>query len=67
MLNGQIKRFAARAEAAGGDVRLVELPRLWHSGHVLAGMLRESTIAVQDAGIYLRSRIDVPVSSLQPA
>jgi acetyl esterase/lipase len=67
MLNGQIKRFAARAEAAGNDVRLVELPRLWHSGHVLAGMLRESTIAVQDAGIYLRSRIDVPVSSLQPA
>jgi hypothetical protein len=30
-------------------------------------MLRESTIAVQDAGVYLRSRIDAPVSSLQPA
>jgi acetyl esterase/lipase len=67
MLNAQIKRFAARAEAAGNDVRLIELPRLWHSGHVLAGLLRESTVAVQDAGVFLRSRLDVPVSSLQPA
>jgi epsilon-lactone hydrolase len=67
MLNGQIKRFAARAEAAGNDVRLVELPRLWHSGHVLAGLLRESTVAVQDAGGYLRCRLDEPVSLRQPA
>ena len=55
MLNAQIKRFAARAEAAGGDVALIELPTMWHSGHVLAGLLRESTQAVHDVGVFVRS------------
>ncbi|HZZ97772.1 MAG TPA: alpha/beta hydrolase fold domain-containing protein [Jatrophihabitantaceae bacterium] len=59
MLNAQVKRFAARAEAAGGDVALIELPTLWHSGHVLAGLLRESTQAVHDVGTYLRACLDV--------
>lgn len=58
MLNAQIHRFAERARAAGVDVTLVDLPTMWHSGHVLAGMLRESTQAVRDLGVYLRARLD---------
>jgi monoterpene epsilon-lactone hydrolase len=68
MLNAQIKRFAARAEAAGGEVALIELPTMWHSGHVLAGLLRESTRAVHDIGAFIRARLDanagVPASVL---
>lgn len=58
MLNAQIKRFAARLQAAGTDMQLVELTGVWHSGHLLAGMLRESTTAVHDVGVFLRSRLD---------
>jgi monoterpene epsilon-lactone hydrolase len=58
MLNAQIKRFAARVEAAGTEVQLVELPSVWHSGHILAGMLRESTTAVHDVGVFVRSQLD---------
>jgi epsilon-lactone hydrolase len=58
MLNAQIKRFTARVEASGTEVRLVELPTVWHSGHILAGLLRESTTAVHDVGVFLRSRLD---------
>jgi epsilon-lactone hydrolase len=58
MLNAQIHRFADRVRAAGGDVTLVDLPTMWHSGHILAGMLRESTQAVRDVGVYLRARLD---------
>lgn len=64
MMNRQITRFAARAEAAGVEVTLVEHPALWHSGHLLAGMLREATDAVSDAGGYLRTRLDLPVGSV---
>jgi monoterpene epsilon-lactone hydrolase len=58
MLQEQITKFAARATSAGVEVQLVELPRLWHSGHVLAGMLREATDAVQDVGAFLRTQLD---------
>jgi monoterpene epsilon-lactone hydrolase len=62
MLNAQIKRFAASATSAGADVQLVEHPRLWHSGHILAGTLREATDAVHDLGVFLRPHLD-PVTS----
>jgi epsilon-lactone hydrolase len=58
MLNAQIKRFAARVEAAGTELQLVELPTVWHSGHILAGMLRESTTAVHDVGVFVRGHLD---------
>ena len=70
MLSSQIKRFAARAEAAGADVAVIELPTMWHSGHVLAGLLREATDAVHDIGVFVRARLDanagVPVSARRP-
>ncbi|MCW2494817.1 alpha/beta hydrolase [Jatrophihabitans sp.] len=59
-LREQIRRFVARAEAAGADIRAVELPTLWHSGHLQAGMLREATDAVRDIGLWLRPRLDSP-------
>ncbi len=58
VLAGQIARFAERARAAGVDVRLVDHRRLWHSGQMLAGMLREATDAVHSIGVYLRPRLD---------
>jgi monoterpene epsilon-lactone hydrolase len=64
MLNAQIKRFAARLQAAGTESELVELSGVWHSGHLLAGMLRESTTAVHDVGVFLRSRLDANSSAV---
>jgi acetyl esterase/lipase len=58
MLSAQIKRFAALAADAGCDVRLVEHPALWHSGHILAGMLRDATDATHDVGVFLRAHLD---------
>ncbi|MGI8760901.1 MAG: alpha/beta hydrolase [Jatrophihabitantaceae bacterium] len=58
MLNGQIKRFGALAAEAGVDVRLVEYPLLWHSGHILAGMLREASDATRDLGVFLRAHLE---------
>ena len=52
LLGAQIRRFADRAAEAGADVTIVELPRLWHSAHVLAGTLREATDAVHDVGTF---------------
>ena len=60
-LRGQIRRFVARAEAAGAQITATELPGVWHSGHLQAGLLREATDAVQEIGFWLRSRLD-PVS-----
>ncbi|HEY2299417.1 MAG TPA: alpha/beta hydrolase [Jatrophihabitans sp.] len=67
MLRDQITRFAARARAAGVDATLVELPTMWHSAHVLAGLLRESTVAVRDLGVFLRARLDAGDRTLAPA
>ena len=58
VLANQIGRFTERARAAGVDVRTVDHPWLWHSGQMLAGMLREATDAVHDIGIYLRGHLD---------
>lgn len=63
VLRGQICRFADRASAAGVDVTLVEHAKLWHSGHILAGMLREATDAVHDLGVYLRTHLDARIPS----
>jgi epsilon-lactone hydrolase len=58
MLTAQIKRFAALAVSAGNEVELAELPTLWHSGQLLAGLLREATDAARDAGVFLRTHLD---------
>jgi acetyl esterase/lipase len=64
VLQPQILRFAGLASAAGVDVQLVEHPRLWHSGHALAGTLREATDAVHDVGVFLRAHLDaIPEST----
>ncbi|MEO6884661.1 MAG: alpha/beta hydrolase [Jatrophihabitantaceae bacterium] len=57
MLAAQIQRFAARASAAGADVQLVAQPRLWHSAHILAGMLRDATDATAAVGAFLRAHL----------
>ena len=66
ILNAQIHRFADRARAAGCQVRLVEDPRLWHSGQILAGMLREATDSVHDIGVFLRMHLDPDRAGAQP-
>jgi monoterpene epsilon-lactone hydrolase len=58
LLEPQITRFAKRAAAAGVDVTSVRLAGLWHSAHLLAGLLRESTDAVRDAGRFIRIQLD---------
>ena len=64
ILQPQILRFAGLASAAGIDVQVVEHQRLWHSGHALAGTLREATDAVHDLGVFLRAHLDaVPESA----
>jgi monoterpene epsilon-lactone hydrolase len=63
ILQPQILVFAERATDAGVAVQVVEHPRLWHSGHALAGTLREATDAVHDVGAFLRAHLDaVPQS-----
>lgn len=57
LLAGQIGRFTDRARAAGVDVQLRDQPRLWHSGQMLAGTLREASSAVDDVGAFLRPRL----------
>lgn len=61
MLYDQVHRFAAKARAAGVDVQLDEDPSWWHSVHVTAGILREATDAVTDAGTFLRAHLDAQV------
>jgi acetyl esterase/lipase len=58
ILQPQILRFERLASEAGVDVRVVEHERLWHSGHALAGTLREATDAVHDMGAFLRTHLD---------
>jgi epsilon-lactone hydrolase len=68
ILQPQILRFAGLAAAAGVDVRVVEHARLWHSGHALAGTLREATDAVHDLGVFLRAHLGaVPQSTTAAA
>ncbi|MFL6161741.1 MAG: alpha/beta hydrolase [Jatrophihabitantaceae bacterium] len=60
VLHPQVVEFAANLRAAGVEVRLTELPRLWHVGHVSAGVLPESREAVEELGNFLRHRLDLP-------
>jgi acetyl esterase/lipase len=62
-LRDQIRRFLARAEAAGANITAVELPRLWHSGHLESGLLREATDATHDVGVFLQRHLSAPVST----
>lgn len=57
-LHDQVLRFVARLREAGVAVELTELPRLWHSGHTQASLLREAADAVHDVGTFLRQRWD---------
>jgi epsilon-lactone hydrolase len=57
ILQPQIAQFVSRAADAGVDVQFVEHRRLWHSGHALAGTLREATDAVHDVGHYLQTHL----------
>lgn len=67
ILQPQIIRFAGLATAAGVDVQVVEQQRLWHSGHTLAGTLREATDAVHDVGVFLRAHLDAVPESVDAA
>jgi monoterpene epsilon-lactone hydrolase len=58
LLYGQVQRFVARMRDAGVDFTLRELPRLWHSAHAQAGLLREARDAVHDVGAFLRANLD---------
>jgi monoterpene epsilon-lactone hydrolase len=58
LLHPQITRFADRLRAAGVAVTSVGSATMWHSGHLLAGRLRESTSAVRDVGVFVRARLD---------
>ncbi|WAX55228.1 alpha/beta hydrolase [Jatrophihabitans cynanchi] len=57
MLRAQIGRFIAAARAAGVDVREFESARVWHSGHVLAGLLRDATDEARSVGDFLRLQL----------
>lgn len=67
ILQPQILAFAGLAAAAGVDVQVVEHQRLWHSGHALAGTLREATDAVHDVGVFLRAHLDAVPESVAVA
>lgn len=49
----QVRRFADRAIAAGADLTLVELPRLWHVAHLHAELLAEAYDAIRGLAIFL--------------
>lgn len=57
MLHPQIIRFVDAVKLAGGDVHLTARDDWWHSIHVLAGMVREATDAVADAGAFVREQL----------
>lgn len=63
MLAPQVHKFAEHARAAGVEVRQVVHPKLWHSGHSLAGTVREATEAVKDLGSFLRLNLDLPAEA----
>jgi len=67
ILRPQILQFAGLSSNAGVDVQVVEHERLWHSGHALAGTLREATDAVHDLGVFLRAHLDAVSESVAAA
>ena len=58
LLYEQVLRFVTRLRAAGVDVTLRELPRLWHCAHTQAGLVREARDAVADVGRFLGAALD---------
>lgn len=58
LLYEQVLRFVARLRAARVDVTLREFPRLWHSAHTQAGLVREASDAVADVGRFLSAAFD---------
>ena len=58
VLYEQVLEFAGNLRAAGVELRLTEFPRLWHVGHVTAGVLPESREAVEELGEFLRRKLD---------
>lgn len=58
LLRGQITTFAERLAEAGVPVHVIEHPNLWHSGHTLAGTVREATEAVEHLGDFLSRQFD---------
>jgi epsilon-lactone hydrolase len=63
MLRTQIERFVAAVRSAGVDVREFESARVWHSGHVLAGLLRDATEESRAVGEFLAQRLETPVTT----
>jgi monoterpene epsilon-lactone hydrolase len=57
VLYGQVVEFAANLQAAGVEVTLSELPRLWHVGHVMAGVLLDAQQAVDELGGFLKQQL----------
>lgn len=56
----QVSEFAGGLRAAGVDVTVSELPRLWHVGHVMAGVLVDAQQAVDELGGFLRTQLRSP-------
>jgi monoterpene epsilon-lactone hydrolase len=57
VLYHQVTEFAANLRAAGVPVQLTELLRLWHVGHVAAGVLVESREAVAELGEFVYQQL----------
>ncbi|GAA1379077.1 alpha/beta hydrolase [Pseudonocardia kongjuensis] len=53
------RRFAAKVEAAGGDVTLEVVPEMQHVFHFLAGRAPEADASVRGIGTWLRKQLDV--------
>lgn len=60
VLYGQVAEFAGKLREAGVDVTLSELPRLWHVGHVMAGVLVDAQQAVDEIGDFLQRQLRTP-------
>ena len=57
MLWQQVNDFATNLEAAGVDVTLSDLGRLWHVGHVAAPLMPAGAAAVDELGDYLAGHL----------
>jgi acetyl esterase/lipase len=57
MLLSDATRLAAKARAAGVDVRLDVYPRMWHVWHLFVPTLPEARRAVAAIGAFIRERI----------
>ncbi len=62
VLYPQVAEFGGNLRRAGVEVRLTELPRLWHVGHVMAGVLVDAQQAVDELGAFLRAQLHAPTS-----